>query len=66
VKDYTENRAFVTTSLVSTLSLHYERSLQYSLHFEFHGPKWGPFLDAATLTEVFQCFFLGCKANARV
>ena len=24
------------------------------------------FLDAATLTEVFQCFFLGCKANARV
>ena len=24
------------------------------------------FLEAATLTEVFQCFFLGCKANARV
>ena len=24
------------------------------------------FLDAATLTEVFPCFFLGCKANARV
>jgi hypothetical protein len=24
------------------------------------------FLDAATLTEVFLCFFLGCKANARV
>ena len=24
------------------------------------------FLDAATLTEVFICFFLGCKANARV
>ena len=23
------------------------------------------FLDAATLTEVFPCFFLGCKANAR-
>ena len=23
-------------------------------------------LDAATLTEVFPCFFLGCKANARV
>jgi hypothetical protein len=23
-------------------------------------------LDAATLTEVFRCFFLGCKANARV
>jgi heme/copper-type cytochrome/quinol oxidase subunit 3 len=22
--------------------------------------------DAATLTEVFPCFFLGCKANARV
>ena len=24
------------------------------------------FLDAATLTEVFSCFILGCKANARV
>jgi hypothetical protein len=24
------------------------------------------FLDAATLTEGFPCFFLGCKANARV
>ena len=24
------------------------------------------FLDAATLTEVYPCFFLGCKANARV
>ena len=24
------------------------------------------FLEAATLTEVFPCFFLGCKANARV
>jgi len=24
------------------------------------------FLDAATLTEVFPCFFLSCKANARV
>ena len=24
------------------------------------------FLYAATLTEVFPCFFLGCKANARV
>ena len=24
------------------------------------------FLDATTLTEVFPCFFLGCKANARV
>ena len=24
------------------------------------------FLDAATLTEVFPCFFLGCKANAKV
>ena len=24
------------------------------------------FLDAATLAEVFPCFFLGCKANARV
>ena len=24
------------------------------------------FLDAATLTEVSPCFFLGCKANARV
>ena len=24
------------------------------------------FLDAATLTEVFLCFFLSCKANARV
>jgi len=24
------------------------------------------FLDAATLTEVFPCFFLGCKANTRV
>ena len=24
------------------------------------------FLDAATLTEVFPCFPLGCKANARV
>ena len=24
------------------------------------------FLDAATLTGVFPCFFLGCKANARV
>ena len=23
------------------------------------------FLDAATLTEVFPCFFLGCKVNAR-
>jgi len=24
------------------------------------------FLDAATLTEVFPCLFLGCKSNARV
>jgi len=24
------------------------------------------FLDAATLIEVFPCFFLSCKANARV
>ena len=24
------------------------------------------FLDAATLTEVFPCFFLSCKANVRV
>jgi hypothetical protein len=24
------------------------------------------FLDAAILTEAFPCFFLGCKANARV
>ena len=24
------------------------------------------FLDAATLTEAFPCFFLGCKANARL
>ena len=24
------------------------------------------FLDAVTLTEGFPCFFLGCKANARV
>jgi len=24
------------------------------------------FLDVATLTEVLPCFFLGCKANARV
>jgi len=24
------------------------------------------FLDMATLTEVFLCFFLSCKANARV
>ena len=24
------------------------------------------FLDAATLTEILPCFFLGCKANARV
>ena len=24
------------------------------------------FLDAATLTEVFPCFFPGCKANARI
>jgi len=24
------------------------------------------FLDVATLTEVFPCFFLGCKVNARV
>ena len=24
------------------------------------------FLDAATMTEVFPCFFLGCKANVRV
>jgi len=24
------------------------------------------FLDATTLTEVFLCFFLSCKANARV
>jgi len=24
------------------------------------------FLDAATLTEVFPCFFLSCKANTRV
>jgi len=24
------------------------------------------FLDATTLTEVFPCFFLSCKVNARV
>jgi len=24
------------------------------------------FLDAATLTEVFPCFFFGCKANDRI
>ena len=28
--------------------------------------KFVLFLDAATLTEVFPSFFLGCKANARV
>ena len=35
--------------------------------FVVNGPLVaGVFLDAATLTEVFPCFFLGCKANARV
>jgi len=29
----------------------------------FHRAKWHP---SATLTEVFPCFFLSCKANARV
>jgi hypothetical protein len=31
--------------------------------FCFHRAKWH---SSATLTEVFPCFFLGCKANARV
>jgi len=31
--------------------------------FRFHRANWH---SSATLTEVFPCFFLGCKANARV
>ena len=31
--------------------------------FCFHRPNWH---SSATLTEVFPCFFLTCKANARV
>ena len=31
--------------------------------FCFHRANWH---SSATLTEVFPCFFLGCKANARV
>ena len=35
------------------------RYLRYNVRYRM-------FLDAATLTEVFPCFFLGCKANAKV
>jgi len=31
--------------------------------FCFHHANWH---SSATLTEVFPCFFLSCKANARV
>ena len=31
--------------------------------FRFHHANW---VSSATLTEVFPCFFLSCKANARV
>jgi len=31
--------------------------------FSFHRANWH---SSATLTEVFPCFFLSCKANARV
>ena len=31
--------------------------------FCFHRPNWR---SSATLTEAFMCFFLSCKANARV
>jgi len=31
--------------------------------FRFHRANWH---SSATLTEVFPCFFLSCKANARV
>jgi len=31
--------------------------------FYFHLANWN---SSATLTEVFTCFFLSCKANARV
>jgi hypothetical protein len=31
--------------------------------FCFHHANW---YSSATLTEVFPCFFLSCKANARV
>jgi hypothetical protein len=30
--------------------------------FRFHRANWN---SSATLTEVFSCFFLRCKANAR-
>jgi len=34
-----------------------------SVYSVFHRANWH---SSATLTEVFPCFFLSCKANARV
>jgi hypothetical protein len=35
----------------------------YCMFMYFHRARWH---SSATLTEVFPCFFLSCKANARV
>jgi hypothetical protein len=35
----------------------------YCMFMHLHRASWRP---SATLTEVFPCFFLSCKANARV
>ena len=52
--------------LCSSMDIPHDRHLLQRTH---HFLTWKPlyvFLDEATLTEVFPCFFLGCKANARV
>ena len=40
--------------------------MHHSLNFANFTSTYNAFLDAATLTEVFPCFFLCCKANVRV
>jgi hypothetical protein len=52
-----------TVRLVAQGLNHYANS---DPHFESTICNIYAFLDADTLTEVFPCFFLICKANARV
>ena len=48
------------------LSMYSYSLSMYSYHFLCILVVVYVFLDAATLTEGFACFFFGCKANARV
>ena len=42
---------------------YFEGTYQIIIKYSFHRASWH---SSATLTEIFPCFFLSCKANARV